>query len=82
MPTPEVVLYTKAGCGLCDEVKAELARLADRFPHQLSEVDITADHDTFARYRYVIPVVKIGAQTLKAPISAVQLEAALVAVQA
>ncbi|MFQ5399663.1 MAG: glutaredoxin family protein [Anaerolineae bacterium] len=81
MPIPEVVLYTKEGCGLCDEVKVELVRLASRFPHQLSEVDITADHDAFARYRYTIPVVKIGAQTLKAPISAVQLETALAAMQ-
>ena len=72
-----VTLYTKDGCGLCDEVKAELADLAKAFPHDLQEVDITKDADLFARYRFSIPVVKIGEQTLKAPITKSQLQAAL-----
>ena len=72
-----VTLYTKDGCGLCDEVKAELAELAKAFPHDLQEVDITKDADLFARYRFSIPVVKIGEQTLKAPITKSQLQAAL-----
>ncbi|MBE2221249.1 MAG: glutaredoxin family protein [Anaerolineae bacterium] len=72
-----VTLYTKDGCGLCDEVKAELAELAQAFPHKLQEVDITKDSDLFARYRFTIPVVKMGEQTLKAPISKSQLQTAL-----
>ena len=72
-----VTLYTKDGCGLCDEVKAELAELAKAFPHDLQEVDITKDADLFARYRFSIPVVKIGEQTLKAPITRNQLQSAL-----
>lgn len=70
-------LYTKEGCGLCDEVKAELAELASEFPHNLQEVDITQDSELFARYRFSIPVVKIGRNTLKAPITNAQLQAAL-----
>jgi glutaredoxin len=72
-----VTLYTKAGCGLCEEVKDELAELAADYPHHLREVDITEDTDLFARYRYTIPVVKAGIQMLKAPITKSQLEAAL-----
>ena len=72
-----VMLYTKDGCGLCDKVKAELALLAVDFPHDLQEVDITEDSNLFARYRFSIPVVKIGDVTLKAPITAVQLKTAL-----
>ena len=72
-----VTLYTKDGCGLCDEVKAKLAELAKAFPHDLQEVDITKDADLFARYRFSIPVVKIGEQTLKAPITRNQLQSAL-----
>ena len=72
-----VTLYTKEGCGLCNEVKAELAGLAVDFPHNLQEIDITQDSGLFARYRFAIPVVKIGDVTLNAPITAVQLAAAL-----
>ncbi|MFO7683885.1 MAG: glutaredoxin family protein [Chloroflexota bacterium] len=72
-----VALYTKDGCGLCAEAKAELARLAAVYPHELQEVDITQDADLFARYRFVIPVVKLGDVVLKAPLTAVQLSTAL-----
>ena len=72
-----VTLYTKDGCGLCDEVKVELTELAQEFPHKLQEVDITKDSDLFARYRFAIPVVKIGDKTLKAPITRFQLQTAL-----
>jgi glutaredoxin len=72
-----VTLYTKDGCGLCDEVKAELAKFAVEFPHKLQEVDITTDSSLFARYRFAIPVVTIGDETLKAPITRSQLQTAL-----
>lgn len=76
-----VTLYTKDGCGLCDEVKAELGGLAAEFPHQLQEVDITKDSALFARYRFTIPVIKIGEETLKAPITTDQLVSAFQTVQ-
>lgn len=72
-----ITLYTKEGCGLCDEVKQELAGLAAAYPHSLQEVDITQDPDLFARYRFMIPVVKIGEATLKAPITRGDLRLAL-----
>ncbi|MCP5100194.1 MAG: glutaredoxin family protein [Chloroflexi bacterium] len=40
-----------------------------RFAFTLTELDITQDHDLFAKYRYSIPVVEIGATTLRAPIT-------------
>jgi glutaredoxin len=72
-----VTLFTKAGCGLCDEVKDKLETLQSIYPHQLQEVDITQDDALFAKYRYIIPVVQIGEQELAAPITAVQLQNAL-----
>lgn len=72
-----VTLFTKDPCPLCDEVKEMLAVLQPTYPHQLQEVDITADYNTFLKYRYIIPVVTVGMQTLKAPITLVQLTAAL-----
>jgi glutaredoxin len=72
-----VTLFTKAGCGLCDEVKASLEALRSIYPHQLIEVDITQDRSLFAQYHYTIPVVQIGLVELTAPITAVQLQQAL-----
>lgn len=72
-----VILYTKAGCGLCDEVKHSLTRLQPAFPHTVQEVDITQDDLLFQKYRYIIPVVQIGEEEVAAPITAVQLRTAL-----
>ena len=50
-----VILYTRAGCHLCDEAKALLLR------HGLSprEVDIDQDPDLRQRYNECVPVVVI-----------------------
>ena len=69
----EVVLYTKAGCGLCEEVKELLEELAFSYPHQLKEVDITQDPTLHRKYALTIPVVRIGKMEIQAPITAVQL---------
>lgn len=72
-----VTLFTKVGCGLCDEVKAHLQQLHTSYPHELQEVNITEDDALYSQYRYTIPVVQIGEQELVAPITAVQLQNAL-----
>lgn len=73
----DVILYTKSECRLCEEVKSELAQLSAVYPHKLREIDITQDRDTFARYRYSIPVVHVGQIKLHAPITPDQLKSAL-----
>ena len=70
-------LYTKDHCPLCDEVKEALESLRPTYPHTLTEVDITENHDTFVYYRYIIPVVTIGDRTLQAPITLLDLMDAL-----
>ncbi|MGB1253161.1 MAG: glutaredoxin family protein [Candidatus Promineifilaceae bacterium] len=72
-----ITLYTKAGCTPCNNVKTYLALREHVYPHELVEVDITQDRDTFAYYRYIIPVVKIGETTLSAPILNGAIESAL-----
>jgi glutaredoxin len=55
---PQVTLYTKPGCRLCDEARAEmLAAGADQF--ELREVNITTDTELYERYKHDIPVVLI-----------------------
>ena len=51
----EVVLYTRAGCHLCDEAKQVLRDAGVAF----SEVDIDTDPALHARYNEEVPVVFI-----------------------
>jgi len=60
MSLPEVVLYTKPGCCLCDEVKAQLQALKERHEFVLHEVNILNDEKVYARFKEEIPVVFIN----------------------
>ncbi len=75
----EIVLYTKAGCGLCDDVKREIKKLLapQTSSSHLTEIDITSDPDLFTKYQFSIPVLQIGATVLHAPISHDEIIAAL-----
>ena len=55
-----VVLYTKEGCGLCQEMKEAMRSAGVEQLYTLEEVDILKDADLFARYRYEIPVLTIN----------------------
>ena len=55
----QVTLYSKPGCHLCDEMKAEIARANCSDLYDLHEVNIESDAELFARYRYDIPVLLI-----------------------
>ena len=54
-----VVLYTRAGCHLCDQVKATLARLEKRGGFTWKEVDVDSDPDLQQRFTDQVPVVFI-----------------------
>nr|BBH91118.1 hypothetical protein KTC_58690 [Thermosporothrix sp. COM3] len=56
----QVVLYTKAGCHLCDEARDILDRIAEETEFDLTETDIRKDLELFERYRYRIPVITIN----------------------
>ena len=57
---PEVILYTRAGCHLCDEVKAVLTRARRKADFTLREVDIDSDPALLAEYNDQVPVVAIN----------------------
>jgi hypothetical protein len=65
-PLPDLVLYARPGCHLCDETRAALeAILADRRARGLAapaleERNIEADEALHARYAFTIPVVALG----------------------
>ena len=55
-----VVLYTKSGCSLCEEMKAAMSKAGCTALYTLEEVDIESEPELFARYQYEIPVLFIN----------------------
>ncbi len=59
MSPPEVVLYGRDGCCLCDDARVILERVRARYPFALIERDIEADDRLLRAYLERIPVVTI-----------------------
>jgi glutaredoxin-like protein DUF836 len=51
------VLYSRPGCGLCEELLAELAALPAARPYPVDVVDVDADAATRTRFGHKIPVL-------------------------
>ena len=70
-PLPDLVLYMRAGCHLCDETRDVLhallaARAADGLPTpRLRELDIEADDELHRRFLTTIPVVELGGRRME-----------------
>ena len=62
-----VTLYSRKECHLCEQAKAELESLQEKYPHRLVEVDIESDPALHQTYLTEIPVVEVGPYRLKAP---------------
>jgi glutaredoxin len=69
-----VILYSRPGCHLCDEMKALVARVATRVPLDIQEIDISTDPALEARYGGEIPVLFVnGAKAAKYRVTEEQL---------
>lgn len=55
MPLPEVILYTRAGCHLCEDAEA----LLRRYGLQPQLVDIDSNPELRERWHTTIPVIEI-----------------------
>jgi hypothetical protein len=65
----EVVLYTRAGCGLCDEAGVMLRALSGELRFTVREVDIDRDPGAPADYDDAIPVIAVGGRVVsRAPV--------------
>ena len=74
MPHPEVVLYERDGCHLCEETRVLLDAMLG--PHRYARVDIETDDDLLVAYGHRIPVVSVdGVDRLEAPITGPDLRA-------
>jgi hypothetical protein len=58
-PAPEIVLYGRPGCCLCDDARDVLLRVRAAHPFSLRERDIESDDGLLAAYLERIPVVTI-----------------------
>ena len=73
-----LVLYTRARCGLCDEMLAQARPIADRYGFDIESVDIDRDPDLVRRYTTVIPVLELdGTEITRYHLDAHALEQAL-----
>jgi glutaredoxin len=54
-----IVLYTRAGCHLCDDAREILVSVQDRHDFELVERDIEGDERLLRAYLERIPVVSI-----------------------
>ncbi|MFB3916056.1 MAG: glutaredoxin family protein [Terriglobales bacterium] len=57
---PEVILYSREGCHLCDVVKDSLTRLAGQAEFQWRVVDIDSDPELRRLYNEEVPVVFVN----------------------
>jgi hypothetical protein len=55
--SPRFVLYSRSGCGLCEEMLLELAALPAAHPFAVDVIDVDTDHATKVRYGHKIPVL-------------------------
>ncbi|MGE0704915.1 MAG: glutaredoxin family protein [Vicinamibacterales bacterium] len=54
-----LVLYSRPGCHLCDEMKAVVQRVAQTVPLTLAEVDISGDQQLEEQFGLEIPVLLV-----------------------
>jgi glutaredoxin len=61
---PEIVLYGRPGCHLCNDARAVLERIRDELPFALVERDIEQDDALFKAYLERIPVIALDGEEL------------------
>ena len=59
-PLPEVILYTRAGCHLCEEAKEQIRRVRADTPFTFRAVDIDRDPALVALYNEEVPVIFVN----------------------
>jgi len=58
----DVTIYSRPGCHLCEEARAQIAPLLKEFGARLTEINIDEDSQLRARYDYDVPVIFLGAR--------------------
>ena len=61
---PQVTLYGKPGCHLCEDARAAVERVRSDHPFELSEVDVSLDPELHRAYGERIPVLELDGEEL------------------
>lgn len=61
-----VKLYMRQRCHLCEEAKALLEELQQKWQFDIFEVDIDQDDDLIERYGITIPVIELNGEEIQA----------------
>lgn len=70
-PLPDLILYHRAGCHLCDDARATLGLLLTERDGRglpvpaIVERDIDTNEDWHRRYAFTIPVIALGDRELE-----------------
>ena len=66
-PLPDLVLYTRDGCHLCDDARAIVAAILEERAdgRRVVERDITTNDDWHRRFLTTIPVLELGDRRLE-----------------
>ena len=59
---PEVILYTRAGCHLCEEAREEIGRVRDKIPFAFRSIDIDRDPELVSLYNEEVPVIFVNGE--------------------
>jgi flavoprotein len=60
--TPRFLLYSRHGCGLCEEMLSELTALPEAQSFAVDVVDVDTDHAMKVRYGHKIPVLLLAGE--------------------
>jgi Glutaredoxin-like domain (DUF836) len=76
---PNLIIYSRPGCHLCEVMKATVERVADTMPLTLEERDISGDPALESLYGLEIPVLMIdGKKAAKYRVSEEELRRMLI----
>lgn len=59
---PEVEIFGKEGCCLCDDALDVLMKVQEKIPFTLVRTDISCDEQLMEKYQHLIPVICINGQ--------------------
>ncbi len=59
-----VILYTRAGCHLCDEAREVVSRTCAALDQDWTESDVDADPELRARYGDEVPVATVDGEVV------------------
>jgi glutaredoxin len=57
---PQVIIYSRPGCHLCDEAKQAIADAGCSDEYTLAEINIESDPNLLQLYQFDIPVITIN----------------------